>query len=334
MLPMALSVVKLLQNDSNRSGAEGQSLHRFSAALVLSIAYGANIGGTATIVGTPPNLAMRGHFSKMLDVEISFLQWMLWALPISMVLLVVVYLSFMIFLWPIRGIDANVANEVFDKEREMLGDRTPAQTRVLIVFTLTALCWIGRDLIVQVFPWLPLSDEMIALVAAIALFVIPAGGQSGRALLSWETTRRLPWGILLLFGGGLALAKGFEQTKVLSTLVDGLVHAGAGNVLLTMILLTAISLYMTEVMSNVALVNVLIPVIIAIAVKMGVAPIEFAFPATLASSCAFMLPIATPPNAIVFSSGYLTIRQMVWIGFWLNLVSLITICALTRWLVG
>jgi sodium-dependent dicarboxylate transporter 2/3/5 len=332
MLPMAISVLNLLMRDTETSSIDPKALKRFSAALVLSIAYGANIGGMATVIGTPPNLAMRSIFSRQLGIEISFFQWMIWALPITLVLLLTVYLLFLLFVSSMNEFNVDDTKKIFDEERKILGSRTTAQTRMLLVFLITACCWMGRDLIVRLFPGLPLTDEAIALIAAISLFVIPADWQQNRSLLNWEATRRLPWGMLLLFGGGLCLADGFQRTGVLASLVDSFLHLGQGHVLLTVFLLTAIALYATEVMSNVALVNVLIPIIAAIAVKMEIAPIEFAFPATLASSCAFMLPIATPPNAIVFSSGQITVRQMVWIGFWLNLVSLAIIVSMSRWL--
>lgn len=342
MLPMALSVLNLLyhsaesppQNlDGPKKPVSAQQLNarkRFSAALILSIAYGANIGGMATVIGTPPNLVMRGYFSSQLGIEISFFRWMFWAFPITVVLLAVVYVLFTRFIFPVRDVEITNAEAVFAAERKSLGRQTPAQTRMLIVFTMTAMCWMFRDVILWFFPALPLTDEIIALVGAISLFVIPADWGQNRALLNWEATTRLPWGILLLFGGGLCLAEAFQRTGVLAALVDSFAKIGQGHVFLTLILLTAIALYVTEVMSNVALVNVLVPIIATLAISMGVAPIEFAFPATLASSCAFMLPMATPPNAIVFSSGFVSVRQMAWAGFWLNLLSLVTILGLSR----
>lgn len=349
MLPMALSVLNLLQLQSGSQPA-GNKLRendlaqtnelqrRFSLILVLMIAYAANIGGTATIIGTPPNLVMRAYLAN-LKIEISFFQWLIWALPIAVALLAIAYVLLVYILYPIRDLKIDRAEEVIEAERIRLGKRTTAQTRMLIVFGTTALLWMSRDLFISLIPFLEkkLTDEIIALVAAISLFVIPSGEiKSGRrqALLTWEATCRLPWGILLLFGGGLCLAKAFERTGVLSTLVDSLAKMGQGQTFLTLVILTAIAIFATEVLSNVALVTLLIPLIISIATGMGIAPIELAFPATIAASCAFMLPMATPPNAIVFSSGYITVRQMAWAGFWMNVLALAVIVFLSRVLLG
>jgi sodium-dependent dicarboxylate transporter 2/3/5 len=270
---------------------------------------------------------------------------MSWAVPIVVVLLALTYCLLVFVLFPIRGMQIGHAADVITAERKKLGRRTSAQTRVLLVFSAAALMWSFRELIVQFFPELKpsLTDEIIALLAGISLFVIPAGPTGrdsqhrlarGQAILNWEATARLPWGILLLFGGGLCLADAFQKSGALSTVVNQFATMGQGHVFFTLGLLTLIALFATEVMSNVALVNVLVPIVIAVATGMGVAPIEFAFPVTLAASCAFMLPMATPPNAIVFSSGQITIRQMALAGFWLNLLSLAVIVLLSRILVG
>jgi solute carrier family 13 (sodium-dependent dicarboxylate transporter), member 2/3/5 len=349
MLPMALSVLKMMQaqplpepSTVTANRIENQR-RQFSTALVLSIGYSASIGGMATIIGTPPNLVMCGHLNKI-GIEVSFLQWMIWAVPIVIVLLAFAYWMLVYWLFPIREMKIDNAAEVIATERSRLGQRTTAQSRVLLVFFVAAAFWSFRGLIVNYLPMfkLTLTDEIVGLIAGISLFVIPAGrigrGSSriatSHALLNWEATSRLPWGILLLFGGGLCLADAFQKSGALSAVVNSFATMGQGQVLLTLILLTLIAIYATEVMSNVALVNVLVPIVVAVAAGMGVAPIEFAFPVTMASSCAFMLPMATPPNAIVFSSGHITIRQMAIAGFWLNLISLVVIILFTEMLLG
>lgn len=337
MLPMALSLLNLLYREQTDLANLSPEQRRFTIALILSIAYGANIGGMATIIGTPPNLVMRAYFAEALQIDISFFKWMLWAVPIVIVLTMVVYWLLVYWLYPCRNLKIENAAQVFADERERLGPMTTAHWRMLGLFFVTALMWMFREVLQPLVPGIPLSDEIIAVSAAIALFVIPRGLPRGEALLNWDATRRLPWGILLLFGGGLCLAKALESVGIIDALSLQVKQIGGGQIVFTLILLTALALYLTEVMSNVALIAVLVPVICAIAIGFEVHPLYFAFPATLASSCAFMLPMATPPNAIVFSTGRLTVWNMVTAGFWLNLVSLVIILLLSQpliWIFG
>ncbi len=328
MLPMAVSVLNLMNQDpANRVDS------RFAAALVLAIAYGANIGGMATLIGTPPNLVMAGYFRKELGIEISFMAWFTVAMPVVIVLLFVTYWLLVSWLFPCRKIQLPAVEQIFATERARLGIMGRAELSMLVVFVVTASLWVLRGTIVSFFPGLALSDTSIALLATIALFVIPAQTRPFRPLLTWEATARLPWGILLLFGGGLCLAEAFRVTGVIVTLGNMFASIGGGNFWLTVILLTGAALYLTEVMSNVALVTVFIPVICGIATQMDLNPLTLAMPATLAASCAFMFPMATPPNAIVFASGQISIRQMAVAGFWLNLASITVIVILTQILI-
>lgn len=330
MLPMAMSLLDLLQPSRDQAEGQGRSNASFATALMLAIAYGANIGGMATIIGTPPNLVMRGFFADQLGQELSFFQWICWALPISLTLLLFVYYLLVYWLFPCSNETSPEAEALFCEERERMGPMTGTHWRMLLVFVATALLWMFRGLIKSYFPTLPLTDETIAVGAAIALFVIPGEPNSGRPLLQWEATRKLPWGILLLFGGGLCLAQALEKTGLISLLSQQVESLGQGQFWLTLILLTAAAIYLTEFMSNVALVAVLVPVVIGIAQGMAVDPLLLAFPVTMASSCAFMLPMATPPNAIVFSSGKVTVLQMARTGMWLNLVALIVVILLSQ----
>jgi solute carrier family 13 (sodium-dependent dicarboxylate transporter), member 2/3/5 len=330
MLPMAMSCLSLLYQSDNEAGASelGKADKNFAAALMLVIAYGASIGGMATIIGTPPNLFTRGFLADVLKIEVTFFQWAAIAVPIVVALLLSTHIILAYFLFPCASLSLSRAEQVFERERRDLGAMKPVHYRMLTVFVITALLWMTSSFVRQYLPTLaltgqrlPLTDEVIAIVAAISLFLIP-GDQPGKALLDWEATRRLPWGILLLFGGGIALAKSLEQTGLLEAL-SSLIHQTAGDrPFLLLVLLTALCLYLTEVMSNIALVQVMIPLICAIATSMGQPPIYYALPATLAASCAFMLPMATPPNGIVFGSGKLTVWDMIKAGFWLNLISL------------
>ncbi len=332
MLPMALTVLKLLNLEPGAftDSDEFKARQRFAASLVLIIAYGANISGIGTVIGTPTNLVMRSYFSDMLQTEIPFFTWMLWAMPILMVLSTALYLLFVYVLFPVKGLKIENAESVIAEERKKLGPMTWPQWMMLAIFLATVFAWMFRSVIVAWLPWLKLTDEIIALSAAISLFAIPADWKKSQPLLGWDAMKRLPWGILLLIGGGLALAAGFERTGVISTLAEHFKELANGHVWLTLILLTTLAMCATEVMSNVALVSVLVPILCGIAISMGVDPVRFAFPATLAASCSFMLPMATPPNAIVFASGHVTVRQMVQAGFWMNIVSLVVIIVLTQ----
>lgn len=332
MLPMALSVLGLLESNISQSHEATKERTNFATVLVLCIAYGSNIGGMGTVIGTPPNLVMRGYFEEVLGREISFFTWMFWAVPMVIALLAVTYFLLTFVLFPCRRLQIDRAEAVFEAERLRLGPMRPVHWRMLAVFATTAGLWMFSGMIK---PWLPilpltgqpipLTDEIIAVCAAIALFIVPGEGKQGKALLDWEATRRLPWGILLLFGGGLSMASGLEKTGVIQMLSEQIAWFSGGQALLLLILLTAMALYLTEVMSNVAMVQVLVPVVVAVAVGVDEEPLAFALPVTLASSCAFMLPMGTPPNAIVFSSGRLTVWQMLKAGAWLNLISLVII---------
>lgn len=331
MLPMAMSCLSLLYQHDPQGDGELKQRRNFSAALLLSIAYGSGIGGMATVIGTPPNLFMRGYFADKLNIQISFFQWMLWTLPIVAVLLLITYVLLSRILFRCDDLPLDQAKRVFEDERERLGKMQAVHWRMFAVFGVTAVLWMTRTIIQPWMPYipllegpLPLSDEAIAIAATISLFLIP-GKQPGQALLSWEATRRLPWGILILFGGGIALARALEQTGLLQSLSQLVQYTAGGQPLLLLILLTVLCLYLTEVMSNIAMIQVMVPIIVAIALGIDSDPILFALPATLAASCAFMLPMATPPNGIVFGSGQLAVWDMIRAGFWLNLACLLVI---------
>ncbi|MFO0941089.1 MAG: SLC13 family permease [Pirellulales bacterium] len=336
MLPMAMSCLSLLNEGQTREQLESREHKNFAAALMLIIAYGASIGGMSTIIGTPPNLYMRGYFAEELGINISFFTWMLWGIPITILLVAATYLLLTIFLFPCSKLGLTNAQQVFLVEQEKLGQMKPVHWRMIIVFGVTTLLWMTRSFIQNYLPNLPLtgkpiplSDEVIAIAAAISLFLIP-GSEKGKKILEWEDTKKMPWGILLLFGGGIAIAKSLEQAGLLEALSKVVQETTGDHPLLLIILLTTLCLYLTEVMSNIALVQVMIPIIAAIAVGMDADPVLFAFPATLAASCAFMLPMSTPPNGIVFGSGKIAVWDMIRAGFWLNLASLIIILIVSQ----
>ncbi|MFT4679422.1 MAG: sodium-dependent dicarboxylate transporter 2/3/5 [Flavobacteriales bacterium] len=325
MLPIATSVVGLLfaKGQKNDKGAQN-----FSLTMMLGIAYAANVGGIATLVGTPPNAAMAGALQETYDIEIGFMEWMLFALPFSIIMLGVVFFILVKFVYPNRLGDFQAAKELIQSEWDKLGAVTTQQRAVLIVFVLTACLWIFRGPLQGLMPaGVILTDSGIAIFSAILLFVLPSKLGESTPLLEWKDTEKLPWGILLLFGGGLSLANGFKTTGLIEVIANQFSGFGAGEVLLLILALTFVALFLTELMSNLALVNVFVPMVAALSVGGGQSPLLFAVPVTIAASCAFMFPMSTPPNAIVFASGYIRIPQMAKAGIFLNLaaVGLVTL---------
>lgn len=320
MLPIALSVIHLFRERFEHAS----DLRRFRLNMLLGLAYAANCGGIATLIGTPPNAAMAGIMSETFKVEIGFGSWMVIGLPFSMLLLWAVYISLTRWLHPMRGANrpsAGGENQIITNALAQLGKPSIEERRVLLVFLTTAGLWIFKDLINHLQPWLTLNDSSIGMLGGLLLFVTPAG--SGKPLLEWDDTQRLPWGILLLFGGGMALANALKACGVMDSIAG--VFAGSpetGLFFITLSLVVA-ALFLTEVISNLALVLVFVPVVGAIAEGMGVHPLHFTVPVTLAASCAFMLPMATPPNAIVFAGGDIKIAEMMRAGLVLNGVAIV-----------
>ncbi len=325
MLPIALSVVGLLLQgqDGAKSGK------RFALALMLGIAYAANIGGTATIIGTPPNVVFSGILRQEYGLEVTFQQWFVFGFPFAFLLLMITYFILVRVLFPNRLGGFSGARELIKREIEKLGEIGPGEKGTLWVFGLTALAWIFRTQLVNLLPGLNLSDTGIAMLATVTLFVSPVNWKKQEYLLQWQDTEKLPWGILLLFGGGLSLANALSETGLIDLVGSQFQQLEKAN-LLVIIGLTAVSLFLTEIMSNVALVTVFLPVVGAIALGMGASPVILCIPVTLAASCAFMLPMSTPPNAIVFASGYLTVAQMVRAGFLLNIIAILWIGVLSK----
>lgn len=335
MLPIALSVIGLLQQaTADPSAAEGQ--RAFGVAMMLGIAYAANIGGTATLIGTPPNVVFGGFIQKTYQIEIDFATWMAFAFPFALVLLILTYWVLTKVVFPNRLGDFEGAKTLIAEQIAALGRIGKAERRTLLVFVGTALAWIFRNQLNQLVGLdkaagdIVLSDEMIAIFATLVLFLIPVDWRKSQFLLAWEDTQRLPWGILLLFGGGLSLADALKHVGWIDLIGEEFATVQSSGFVI-ILGLTAVSLFLTEVMSNVALVTVFLPVVGAIAVGMGLNPVLFCIPVTLAASCAFMLPMGTPPNAIVFASGHLRMADMVKAGLWLNLIAIVLIAILTQW---
>lgn len=306
MLPIGISIINQFNHDKT-----------LSKNLMLGIAYSASIGGMATLIGTPPNLILAGVVKESLDYEISFFNWMLFALPLCVLLL------FIIWLYLSRN-DSKTAVKKNTLNLEPLDTFSKAEKRVGFVFILTAFLWITRSFIIN--PWLPIVDDtMIALFGALLMFFIPSGDKSQKNLMNWESTRNIPWDVLILFGAGLAIAKGFSTTDLTAWLGENFSVLEFLPVALIMLLIFASINFLTEITSNTATASMLLPILITIGISLNIDVLPLLAGSALAASCAFMLPVATPPNAIVFSSGKVSIQQMMRTGFLLNLTSVVLV---------
>ena len=317
MLPIAISVIKLLIDDED-GFTKGD--RNFSLCIMLGIAFSANAGGIATVIGTPPNSVLIGILENEFQIEISFLKWMTMGLPFSIMMVTLCYLVLVTLMFPCNNIKFTASSNVISDELKKLGTISKQERRVLTIFAITVFLWITRTLINHIFPGLKLSDTIISLIGAISLFSIPLNFQKGHFVLHWNDTSKLPWGILILFGGGLALAKGMASSGLVDMITEA-IRGGGFSPLIVVCLLILLMLFMTELMSNVALVAVLAPVVAGIAIGLNIPILNVLIPVTMASSCAFMLPMATPPNAIVFASGYVKVNQMVRAGVLLNFLA-------------
>jgi solute carrier family 13 (sodium-dependent dicarboxylate transporter), member 2/3/5 len=332
MFPIALSVIHVMKDSNEGRG----NIKHFSLAMMLSIAYASNFGGIATKIGTPPNTWFAGYYADNYST-ISFLDWILLCMPIAIILLLSLYvvLTKILFQNHIRAGEA--ARNYINEEYRSLGFFSVAEKRVMIIFIATALLWIFADLINKLQPYVKLNDTIIALLCAIALFVCPSGLHKHPdnmnetdehdfhdGLLEWADTKKMAWGILLLFGGGLALAAGLEREGLIKQLGEWLSHF-ADNGFVLLLVVTILSVFISEVMSNIAQVTVFAPVVCSLADAVGMNPLILGIAMTLAASCASMMPMGTPPNAIAFASGHIKIKEMMKAGFIMNLVSIILI---------
>jgi sodium-dependent dicarboxylate transporter 2/3/5 len=319
MLPIAISVIRLLVDDVDGFTKNDRN---FALSVMLGIAYAANAGGIATVIGTPPNSVLIGLLENEYNIQISFLSWMTLGLPFSAILLLICYFVLVKWMFPNRQLKFQASRDVIQNELDKLGPTSGKEKMVLTIFGITVFLWIFRTVINGIFPALQLSDTIISMFGAIALFGVPYDFKGGVFILDWQDTEKLAWGILMLFGGGLALANGMSVSGIVD-LVSNAIATADVSVIVTASLLITLMLFMTELMSNVALIAVLAPVVAGIAIGLNIPLLYLLVPVTIASSCAFMLPMATPPNAIVFASGYIRVPQMVKAGIILNLISVI-----------
>jgi sodium-dependent dicarboxylate transporter 2/3/5 len=305
----------------------------FGVDVMLGIAYSASIGGVGTLIGTPPNVLLAGTLEKSFGVHVTFLQWLLFGVPFVIVFVPLVWLYLTRLAYPIELDELPGGPELIAEQLRELGPMSQAERRLSMLLAVTAAAWIFLPLWTSLLPFGSLvTDSTIAIAAALLAFLLPAG--RGERLLDWPSASRLPWDVLVLFGGGFSLAEGFE-TSGLAAWVGGQLALFSGVPLpLFVATIVSLTILLTEFASNTASAAMVIPVVGAIAVGMGDSPLLLCVPAAVAASCAFMLPAATPPNAIVFGTGYITIPQMVKAGVWVGLIAVVLVSVLTLLLLG
>lgn len=330
MLPIAMSVINLLKQNK-----ESEEYKKFGLALMLSIAYAANIGGTMTLIGTPPNVVFAGFLLERYQIEIGFGDWMLIGVPFGLMMLSVMYFLLTKGLINIKLPKIEGAQNLISTELKGLGKMQNAERMVLFVFVLTALLWMFKGQVNNlVFGGPVLNNTSIAMLGGLLMFCLPVNLKSGEFLLSWKETKDLPWGILLLFGGGLSMAAALESVGAIDIIGSYVASNLSVSIFILVAVLATIGVFATEFMSNVALVTVLLPVVFGIGDKLGVNAFELTIPVVLAASCAFMMPISTPPNAVVYSSGQIKINQMIRVGFVLNIATILLLSTVIYWLVN
>lgn len=320
MLPIGIVIIKQIQDNSDFSGSASNT---FAKALMLSIGYSASIGGVSTLIGTPTNMVLAGAISQIYDYEISFLEWFIFGFPLSIMILFFswYYLTRIAFSFEQKRLPGGRAEIV--KLKKDLGKITFEQKAVSFVFFAAAFCWITKNFLLKnIFP--RIDDTIISIFFATLLFLINVKGKKEK-ILKWEDTQRLPWGVLLLLGSGMSFAKAVDSSG-LSVWVGTQISAfGTMNLFILLVLLITVVNFLTEIASNMATIAMMLPILAPIALEFDLHPFVLMVAAAAAASCAFMLPVATPPNAVVFGSGYLKINDMVKNGFLLNLTSIVII---------
>nr|WP_319493688.1 DASS family sodium-coupled anion symporter [uncultured Desulfobacter sp.] len=336
MVPIGLAVINQvtgLSSDDLRYVCVDESPEfNFGRSLMLGIAYAASVGGVATIIGTPPNTVMAGMVEKMFKIEIGFGQWMLFGVPLAVITLGIAWFFLTKLLFPMGDLELSGGAAIIDDEIKKLGPMSGAEKKIVAVGCLMATFWLSRGFLAKadfmhgIMPHFNyISDATIGIMGALLLFCIPVDFKKRTFLLDWQTAVKIPWDVILLFGGGLAIANGFTRTE-LATYIAGQLGALEGTSLFVFVgVVVLITIFLTEITSNTATATLLVPIMGSAAIAMGVHPFATIIGACVAASYAFMLPVATPPNAVVFGSGCVSIRQMARAGLWLNIVGTILI---------
>ncbi|TFH87083.1 SLC13/DASS family transporter [Billgrantia azerbaijanica] len=320
MVPIGLSVLGLLE----RRGGVGASRH-MALTLLLGIALAANIGGMGTLIGTPPNALLAGFMADNYAIEISFAQWMLFAVPPSLALLALAWWLLTRVVYPLPREALPEVAQLIEEQAADLGRMTPPERRVAAIFALVALAWVTRPLLQGCLPGVELSDAGIAIIAAVLLFAVPARWRERQFLLDWESARHLPWGVLVLVGGGLSLGSAIETSGLAATVAEGLAAFGDWPTWGLVAVVATVVMLISHVTSNTATAAAILPLTASLTVSLGASPLLLSVPVAMAASCAFMLPVATPPNAVVFASGKLKVVDMVRAGALVSLAAVLVI---------
>lgn len=329
MLPIAMSVIELTRRSQQPTG--DPNLYRnFALTLMLAIAYSASVGGLGTVIGTPTNALMIAFVDEVYGIEIRFVEWMMIGIPVVILGLPIIFYTLANVVYPVRFDSLPGGREYILDELRRLGRISGPEVMVAFIFTLVGVLWVGRPLLIDLIPGL--TDAGIAIFGALLLFLIPVDLGKGTFLLSWKDAEKLPWGVLILFGGGLSLAGAIQRTGLAEWVGGYFDIFSAWHLILVLLVVSLVIIMFTELASNSATAAAFLPVIGSVAVGIGQDPLLFALPVALVASCAFMLPVATPPNAIVYGSGVMSISQMARAGFLLNILFALLVTLLTYFL--
>ena len=346
MIPIAVSIIKMVESnktDLNRKELNGKSISNFSVALLLGIAYAASIGGIGTIIGTPPNIFLVSFIKDTYDLEISFVRWMGLGVPLVVIFIPITWFILTKVIYPIRNLDIGIGIKSKDSTFKLIGPISRGEVMTLAVFLLTAGAWITRPILNGIHfgdiqPFAKLTDSVIAMSAGLMLFILPVELKRRIFVLDWNTAVKTPWGVLLLFGGGLSLANAIRINGVDEFIGNQLSGLGGIPTFCLVVLVIGLVIFLTEMTSNTATTATLIPILAALSTGFNMHPFMLIVPAAMAASCAFMLPVATPPNSIIFGSGYVTIQKMIRAGLFLNFIGMALITLLTYtimiWILG
>ncbi|MDC0423441.1 DASS family sodium-coupled anion symporter [Methylophilaceae bacterium] len=322
LLPICLAICSNIKK--SLPNIPQKNLRNFEISLLLGVAYASSIGGMSSLVGTAPNIVFAGFMQENYAIEISFIDWMKIALPIGLIMLISGFLVLTKFIYPASFEINYKAKKTITSNLKKLGPITNDEKKVLIIFLVTAFLWVTRTYLKEYNIFDGLTDAGIAIIAAISLFIIPSQNKK-TDLLVWDETKKLPWGLLILFGGGLSLAKAINSSGLGQWLGETFILAVNLKPWIMVLLIVTFIIFLTELTSNTATTSTFLPIAASIAIASSISPINIAIPLVLASSLAFMLPVATPPNAIVYGSGKLTIANMIKAGFALNIIGIIVI---------
>lgn len=339
MMPIGLAIITHVVEEGKKEGLDREidfspDKFAFGLNLMLGIAYAASIGGVATLIGTPPNTVLAGYLQKTYGYEITFADWMKVGIPLVLVMLPLCWLWLTRVVNPMKLKKVPGGRDLINQELRQMGSMGTGERWTALVFLLTALGWIFRKKLGFIFPEPKLvTDAAIAMTGAILLFLIPVNFKKNEFVMNWHWASKMPWGVLILFGGGLAMASGFKATSLADWIGSQVGLLDNAPILVLIIAVTTLIIFLTELTSNTATSAMVMPILSAVAIGLGQSPLLLVVPAAIAASCAFMLPVATPPNAIVFGSGYVTIPQMVRSGLGLNLIGIVLTVVVTYLLV-